>query len=285
MQHPIITLSKCYPQLVLPITEGCSKTDLYRRAVLRGEPTDEMPDFLLSDKDILSYEATPAGVASVLFLEERNDFEHAMQALAYRCEPKVILPSVGATTISGLINWEKIRIHKEEYFAKGGLFWNQEFKRFTSVKENYCDTIILLSSGEYSAIPAAKVGLSKEEWLGKSLTIRKFHELTHFVCRRLYPDKVNILKDEVVADCAGLIAAYGEYDPDLAKLFLGIEGDGYRNGGRLEHYVEGGIPAEDNATEGNTAKCMRIALTYIEEMTEKAKGLRTPEEIWEKLGD
>ena len=46
----------------------------------------------------------------------------------------------------------------------------------------------------------------------------------------------NPLRDEVYADCIGLIAAFGEYNPLWARTFLGIESDTYRKGGRLEHY-------------------------------------------------
>ena len=34
----------------------------------------------------------------------------------------------------------------------------------------------------------------------------------------------------------GIVAAFGTYCPELARLFLGIEGAAYRSGGRLENY-------------------------------------------------
>ena len=116
--------------------------------------------------------------------------------------------------------------------------WNEEFERFTAEKSNYRDTIILLSAGVYSNIPAETVGLNENEWKEKSLIIRKYHELTHFVCRRIYPNDIDSIRDEVFADCVGLVAAFGKYDPSLASRFLGIEKERFHSGGRLSHYVK-----------------------------------------------
>ena len=67
--------------------------------------------------------------------------------------------------------------------------------------------------------------------------IRKYHECTHFVCRRLYREKKDPVWDELVADAVGLYAAFGKYDISLAELFLGIK-DGRYTGGRLENYLD-----------------------------------------------
>ena len=230
-------LAKRYPQLLLPIQAGIKDTPEYKNAVLRGRLVPGELLFVGSDMDSLTTEDTPAGRVEILYLSEREDFEHALRALAYRCEPVEILPSVGASTIRGLINWEKIHAHETAYRAAGGTDWNVELKRFTADKTNYLDTIILLSSGGYSNVSADKVGLSEKEWKEKSLTIRKFHELTHFVCRAKYPEDIDPIRDEVIADCIGLIAAFKEYDTKLAKVFFGIEGETFREGGRLSHYT------------------------------------------------
>ncbi len=141
-------------------------------------------------------------------------------------------------TISGIINWEKINDHKARYIASGGTDWKEEFKRFTADRGNYRDTIILLSSGLYSAVPAKWVHMDEKDWQERSVTIRMYHELTHFICRKLFPEKKDALRDEIYADCIGLIAAFGRYNASLAKIFLGIENEiTCRAGGRLEHYV------------------------------------------------
>ena len=235
--HILYEVAKRYPQLLLPIEEGISRSEAFRSAVLRGEKVDREPAFTFAAGDTLTCCDTPAGRAEILFLENREDFVHAYRALGYRCEPADIPPSVGAATILGLFNWEKIHAHEEAWLAAGNTDWPAEFARFTSDKANYVDTLILLSAGPYSSVPAERVGLDPGEWIGKSIQIRKYHELTHFVCRRKAPEKKDALRDEIYADCIGLLAAFGEYDTHLAEVFLGIETGVFREGGRLSHYM------------------------------------------------
>ena len=237
-ESPISRLAKKYPQLLLPIRAGEKETEEYRAAVLSGAPLSAEPDFIGSPGDSLSVAETPAGKAEILYLENREDFEHAFRALAHRCEPAEIPASVGATTIRGLINWEKIHNHEKEYLQSGGNDWNLEFRRFTAEKANYLDSLILLSSGDYSNVSAEAAGIPAGEWKEKSVTIRKYHELTHFICRALYPDDVDAIRDEVIADLIGLVAAFGDYDVHLAETFLGIEGETFREGGRLSYYTD-----------------------------------------------
>ena len=236
-QHPLVILSKSYPQLLLPVEKDSRGTDAYRDAVLCGNIPDREPCFSLCEGDTLTVFATPAGEVEILYLEDRTDFEHAVRALAYRCEPEPVPASMGAVFLSGLINWEKIHCHLRQYEEAGGTDSDGEFRSFTAEKSNYLDSLLLLSAGEYSAVPAEKMGLEPSAWREKSLTIRKFHELTHFYCRKRYPENKEALRDELVADLIGLKAAFGAYDPYAAALFLGIEEETYRKGGRLENYI------------------------------------------------
>ena len=247
-----------YRPLLLPVGEGTSKSDEYRNVVLRGlDPAGPRPSF--NCEQIERYAcATPAGVAEIMLISDREDFEHIYHALGYRCEPVPIPASVGAVTISGVINWEKINRHEAEYLAGGNTDWDEEFRRFTADRGNFCDTIILLSSGPYSSVPAERAGMTDREWAEKSVAIRMYHELTHFICRKLYPEKKDEIRDEIYADCIGLIAAFGRYDPQLAKTFLGIEAETYRKGGRLEHYAP-------QCTEED----IRTALQWIREAEER----------------
>lgn len=235
-------LSHKYPQLRLPIEAGIRNTDEYRNAVLRGIFPQVEPSFTYNEKDTLTPYITPAGSVDILFLENRDDFVHAVQALACRCEPDEVPPSMGATSISGLINWQKIHEHLRQYAENGGQDQEGEFSKFTADKTNYLDSLIILSSGDYSAVPASEVNLEAVLWKEKSVTIRKFHELTHFYCRKRYPENKEALRDEIIADMIGLKAAFGYYDPHTASLFMGIEGDSYRKGGRLENYIHGKDP-------------------------------------------
>jgi hypothetical protein len=259
--HPIRMLARQYPQLCLPIMPNERETEEYRACVLMGEPVRRAPEFAFSEEDEFSFVSTPVGEVPVLVLADREDFVHAYRALACRCEPEVIPDSVGAVTVQGLINWEKIRRHRDAYLAEGGSDWDEEFRRFTSVNANYRDSFILLSTGSYSDIPAAAVGLGEQEWKAKSLTIRKYHELTHFVCRTKYPKDIDEIRDEVVADMIGLIQAFGTYDTGLAETFLGIEGTAFRPGGRLAHYAKEDI-----------AGAMTRAKALIRSYAERIKG-------------
>lgn len=159
-----------------------------------GEPPESEPDFSFSAGDRLETVATPAGKVDVLSLCDRADFEHCIRALAHRCENGDVPSTMGVSIISGLINWEKIRKHKEEYVAGGGDDWSGEFERFTSDRKNYRDTIIVLSQGYYSALLPAEAGFPGKEWLELSYTIRKYHELAHFVSQRLYPENKDALR-------------------------------------------------------------------------------------------
>lgn len=255
----ISKLVSSYPQLAIPIEHGIKYTPDYKDTVLRGKLVSREPEFAGSPEDSLSVIETPVGNVEILFLGNRQDFEHALRALAFHCEPVDIPGSVGANTIRGLINWQRIRSHKQEYILSGGRDWNEEFKKFTSNKKNYLDTIILLSSGYYSAIPASEVNLSENDWKTKSVIIRKYHELTHYVCKSLYPQDVEPIRDEVIADMIGIMAAFDHYDSSLAKRFLGIEGSEFHRGGRLMHYT----------TNDSLSVAMKTANNLIDDLAAK----------------
>lgn len=221
--HCVDILAKRYPQILMPIEEGISKTEEYRNVCLRGQECNRPITFSKDEHDSLETIETPAGSVEVLSLRKREDFVHACRCLGNRCEPVEIPDSTGAMALFGLNNWEKVR---------AGM-------------ENYKDSFIILSSGFYSNVSNEDVcsqtgiKLTQEEWIEKSITIRKYHELTHFVMRKTYPDDISFIRDELIADCIGLICAFKEFDIRLLKLFLGIEGEKYREGGRLQNY-EGG---------------------------------------------
>ncbi len=272
MDERLIHIAQCYPQLLLPVQAGMRYTEEYKEVVLCGSPCERPLKFNCPQEVRINEEDTPAGKAVIMYLGDRRDFLHAYQALAYRCEPTAIPESVGAVTIRGLINWGKIHSHQEEYLKAGGNDWDEEFARFTGKKENYKDSIILLSGGNYSNVPADETGMDETEWKTKSYIIRKYHELTHFICRGLYPDNIDALRDEVIADCIGLVAALGYYDTNLAKRFLGTVDDVYNGTGRLTHYI-GDQPADEMAVFVN-----RLIETYRIRLS-RAKA----EEIFELL--
>lgn len=236
---PVQFYVKNYPQLTLPVREGMSNDPTYLSIVRRGAiPEGGGFPFRETGQEKRIEVNTPAGQAEVLYLPDREIFEYFVRVLAHRCEPVEVPPSMGAVMISGINNWRRIEAHKLEYTQAGGTNWAEEFKRFTKVPENYKDIVLLVSKGPYSALSAEDAGYEQEEWLELSGTIRMYHELSHFVSRRLFPENKDKLRDEVIADSIGIIAAFGRYDRQLAKKVLGIEGTEYRKGGRLENYTD-----------------------------------------------
>ncbi len=239
----IKTLADTYRQLF--VAPGPGAKEKYLDIVERGrEPeTRDLSHFITSEEDSLSYEETPAGSVAVITLGRREDFVTFLRIMGNRCELVDIPDTQGASLLDGVINRRKIERHREEFLGSLSMeddiisAWTMEFVRFTSDKRNFKDTLIVLSTGPYSAVPAAKLGLSDEEWISLSATIRKYHECTHFICRKLYPDKKDAIWDELVADAAGIVAAFGRFDSETEKLFLGIEQDRY-TGGRLENYTD-----------------------------------------------
>lgn len=235
-------LAERFPRLFIAPGEGASRSPRYVDAARRGvRPEDgTLAHFVGSARDRLWTEPTPAGEAEIVFLENRADFECLYRALACRCENAPVPQSMGAASLSGLIDWKRIHDHEALYRARGGDDWAAEFARFTADKSRYTASLILLSSGPYSALPAEKAGFSEEKWRALSLEIRLGHELTHFVCRRLRPGQQHALWDELLADGMGVTRALGRCDAALVRAFLGVTRDGY-TGGRLENYVEGPV--------------------------------------------
>ena len=238
MEHILIKLSCRYPELLFPIATGTSTSPEYKDAVYFGKKYKGSLDYSLCKKDWFRCVETPAGSIDVLLLHDRKDFEKCACALANRCEPKIIPKSVGAFMISGLINWEKVRKHlnkqPEEKCFVNGFVWNW-------LKKNHCDyhdRIILLSSGWYSGIAPEIIGLSNEGWAEKSITIRMYHEIAHFVCRSRYPKNIDVIRDEVFADMIGMVAAFGYYDANMAKVFLGIDGTRILENARIRYYLK-----------------------------------------------
>lgn len=237
-------LAKRFPQLYIKPEKGVSESELYRSIVRRGEQySGSLSHFICSGEDSLTAMETPAGKVEVIFLKNREDFECFYQIMADKCEPVPVLRSVGAAYIGGINDWSKIHAHKAEYEKKGGTDSDNEFRRFTANKDNYKTSIILLSDGFYSNTSYENTPYGEEEWRKISLEIRKYHELTHFVCRHFSPGNVRPVWDELLADFYGLLCAAGNYDRALALKFLGIE-DGRYLSGRLERYVEGEISGE-----------------------------------------
>ena len=229
------TLAADYPQLCMnPDTDS---QEAYRRVVLRGEEPEakSLAHYRGDPADREEVMETPAGSVRVVTLGNRQDFELALRSLmAAKDGPLTPIPASQGAAMLTLFNWPRIHAHLALYPEEERA---AEFKRFTAVRENYIDMLVLLSRGPYSHVDAAAVGETEAAWLEHSDTIRRYHELTHVICRRLCPGDVAPIRDELAADAVGLIAAYGRFDPETEKLFLGIR-DGRYVGGRLGNYTD-----------------------------------------------
>jgi len=117
---------------------------------------------------------------------------------------------------------------------------------------------IILTDKPYSGVPAKEMGLSEDEWLEKSMIIRKNHECAHYYTKRFLGSSKNHLHDELIADFNGLYAAFGEYRSFWFMHFFGI---------RFDIYVEG---MSDTAASV-IRELAAVAATGVEKWT-KTKG-------------
>ena len=164
----------------------------------------------------------------VLVAGDRADFETLVQALTSRNEPVPIPPAMGACLVKGLNNWSRVAAYRAEWQAQHAgaddAAWSEEFQRLVPRKELYQDRLVILSTGPYSAVPAADVGLPDSVWTESSVRIRQEHELTHLFVHRVFGVMRTHVFDEIVADFVGLARAFGTYRPDLALRFLRTRG-------------------------------------------------------------
>jgi len=257
-------LQRHFAQMRFPIRLGMSQEPAYLDATRKGRreeagaagsgPTFVRPDGL----DLRVYE-TIAGRVPILVSAHRRDFVALVQAFTERNEPNDVPPAMGACIVNGLNNWDRVAAyraswelaHPDETLAGG---WTGEFKRMAAHKPLYQDRFIILSRGPYSAIEAGAVRMNEDDWLAKSLVIRREHECTHYFTYRVFRTMRNNLLDELVADFVGLVRAFGSYRGDLARLFLGLEGfPAIRPGSRIEVY-RGGL--SDAALSAVAALCV-----------------------------
>ncbi|MCB1009985.1 MAG: hypothetical protein KDB94_13960, partial [Acidobacteria bacterium] len=240
-------LSRRLPQLRFPVAEGVSQSPEYRAATRRGDfdraaprvegPLDEAPGKLE-----LRLHASPAGPVPVLVARRRVDFVHLVRAFTCRNEPEPVPDSMGACLIKGLADWGRVDAYREAWERRRGapgdeIAWSEEMARMAQRKELWQDRLILVSTGPYSAVPASEAGIEEGEWRERSVALRLAHECFHYLTLRLAGKIRSNLLDELIADYAGLVEAFGGYREELARRFLGVDRlPQLRPGGRLEVY-------------------------------------------------
>lgn len=255
-------------QLRFPVAAGVSATEEYQAATRRGELPEGGEGTVLERPEALRVflHPTPAGRVPVVQAGCRPDFITLLRALARRNEPEPVPASVGACTLGGFVNWDRVRRLRERFdagtlHADGAESWDEAFAWVRERKEMYQDRLVLLAPGGYSGVPAAELGLEPGAWERMSLHLRLEHECAHYLTRRVLGSMKNALLDELLADYAGLSAAAGRFRADWLLRFLGVEaGDAYRPGGRLENY-RGKPPLSDGAFAVLCALVRRAART------------------------
>lgn len=160
----------------------------------------------------ISFTQTLAGKLPVIDTENHDDFTILAAWLMNR-EKKILPETVNAFTIPAKINGEPHRI-------------------------------ILLNRAPYSNVPAEKLSLTEQDWLKKSHALRLRHESAHYETLRLFGGMKNHALDEILADCLGQIAAFGNFDADRQRIFFGLEKGGAKCTGRLQFYCQRIFPTE-----------------------------------------
>ena len=244
-------LRKCYPQLNFQIGENIAQSDKYRLATLQGkiEETNESSLDLNKKQNIaVQIYNSFVGEVPVIVVSDDSDFEKIIQSLSYRNKPQYIPPSMGASLINGINNWEKITELKKEWLSKNPFGnWKEEFsKNILSNPLLYKDQLVVLSTKSYSNVSAKQLGISESLWKSYSLNIRKEHECTHLYTLKKYGTASNNLHDELIADYVGIVKTLGFYQEDWMFNFMGLENyPDYRNGARLENYINQEMSKKD----------------------------------------
>lgn len=250
-------LKKRLIQFKFPIREGISQSASYQAATRRLGTADGLPEatgLILErpGKLELVLHQTPAGRIPILITRHRKDFVTLVRALTRKNEPAPLPESMGASLVTGYNNWDRIFTYRKRWEAinpenSSEERWQEELGRLIPQKELYQDRFIILSDGPYSAVPAADMGLTEEEWRSASLVIRREHECAHYFTLRLFSSMRNNIMDELIADYMGIVAAAGHYQARWFLRFAGLENyPVYREGGRLQNY-RGNPPLSDGA--------------------------------------
>ncbi|MCG6868572.1 MAG: hypothetical protein LJE91_07550 [Gammaproteobacteria bacterium] len=252
-------------QLRFPIREGTSHDKDYQAATRRGEwPLSQGSGIPLEQPDgvRIRLEGTPAGRIPVIVVSSRADFEALVRAVTARNEPVPISRSVNAFMVSGYVNWDRVRRYRRRWSVSNpDGDWRSEFRRLADRRPLYQDRFIVACRGTYSGIDADALGLDPEQWQALSLEIRVGHESAHYFTKRAFSSMRNNLLDELIADYAGLVVAFGRFRADWFLHFLGLENfPRYRVGGRLDTY-RGDPPLSEGAFTILKAVVARAAAT------------------------
>lgn len=238
-----VALRDVLVQLRFPVEQGISDSAEYGASIRVGAPPPDGPGVELEMPDALRLfiHPTAAGHVPVLLAASTDDFRTLVRALTRKNEPVPLPASMGAAMVAGYNNWDRVARLRRAWEA-GDLVlddaedWSTAFRIIRERRELYQDRFVLLSPGPYSGVSAGAMGMDDEAWRIASVTIRLEHECAHYFTRRVLGAMRNNLLDELIADYVGISCAAGAYRAAWFLQFLGLEGEGYREGGRLQNY-------------------------------------------------
>jgi hypothetical protein len=238
-------LRERFPAFRFAIVSGMSQQPDYQQACRKGSEASGEPH-TFSKANFLQFEVChpPSGSIPVLTVEHRGDFEDLLRILLHQNETVPIPATMGAVLISGLPNPDRIAGLKQNYFdshpgARLGS-WLREWEQIrVADRDAWQDRLVIVSTGPYSALPAAAIGLSQEAWQAASRIIRIHHECAHAFCKGLLGHMGNNLLDECIADFMGLRAAFGHFSASLFLQGMGVQTEGSLSPtGRMKNYLQ-----------------------------------------------
>jgi hypothetical protein len=274
-------LRRIFIQLGFPIRSGMSAEPAYRAATRRGiHSAEDEPGVVFMDPGGLDVflHPTPAGRVPVVLASSRHDFEQLVQAIVRRNEPDPVPPSMGACTVTGYNNWDRVAELRREFAGEhaedvAGEAWARALEQLAPRTDLYQDSFLLLSSGPYSSVPGETVGLTEAEWRAASVRLRLEHECTHYFTRQAFGAMRKSLLDELIADYMGMVEALGRFEARVFLSFMGLEDHPrYREGGRLQNY-RGTPPLCDGAFAVLSSAGVRAAAALEEFDRRRARRL------------
>ena len=227
-------------ELNFPICVDISTTAEYQSLTLAGslsladvrqKSTLGQPEWQAADRMRVFMHDSGMGLLPVIHAAAQADFVTLVRAIVHRNEPVQIPSSMGSSFINGYSNRsryvrvrEALALNLMQPEGRNPQLWKDKF--------------LIISSGPYSGVPASEMNLDHGIWIQRSTDIRLHHESCHYTIRRLFPKMKFGLQDELVADFAGLMGAFGTFRAADFLLFMGLENFPVRRrGGRLENYA------------------------------------------------
>lgn len=274
-----VALSEMLLQIRFPIASGISALPSYAAVLRRGDFT-QLPapgtGAEAVDPEGIRVEVHPtdAGAIPVITCRDRGDFETLVLACTRRNEPTPLPATMGACVVAGYNNWQRVDVAWQEARRAGTHADRAAFlAELLPQKDRYQDRFIILSSGAYSSVPAAALGLDDAEWLAQSLVLRRSHEATHYFTKRVFGSMQNALFDELLADYAGIVDAHGTFRAEWFCRFMGVHPTtGAYTGGRLANY-RGQPPLSDAAFAG-LARAVVVAAHALESLDRQRESVR-----------